>query len=246
MMDWPDRVAYIGELHAILLKTKIFILATLTFLFLKCRETNPQCIITFEKIRQSDGEHILINQPDKEIEDKSFATKNIGGYYSFYQNGLIKSYYFFTSTGTTYDKGDKSNELIEDGITNKTYDFCSYAELYDSLGQLKKVFGNPLVLKEVELLKNGRINVTLHFFAFNKFYDYVNVQTNTGNTFQLTLTKDNAYSNMEKTFFSFNFRGAQDIKIYIQTNFLNCINKRENLSDTILVNSKLSTEKNGM
>ena len=70
------------------------------FLFSNCRETNPQCLITYEKVKQSDPAHILINQTDKEIEDRSVTANNIGGYYSFYKNGLIKSYYFLTEKGT--------------------------------------------------------------------------------------------------------------------------------------------------
>jgi hypothetical protein len=201
-------------------------------------------LITYEKIKQSDPAHILINQTDKEIEDRSVTANNIGGYYSFYKNGLIKSYYFLTEKDSTYGKKDKSDEVIEDDTTdtNNIYSFCSYAELYDSTGQLKKVLGNPLVYKEVELLKNGRVNITLHFFCFNKFYGDINIQTNTGNTFQLTVTKDNSYSNMMKTSFSYNFRGVHDIKVYIQTNFLDCDNKRQDLTDSILVNSTVATQ----
>jgi len=224
------------------LKTKIFIFATLIFFF-SCSEGNSPCIITFDKIKQSDPSHILINQTDKEIEDRSVTTDNIGGYYSFYKNGLIKSYYFLTKKDTAYDKKDKSDEVIEGDLTdtNNIYSFCSYAELYDSTGQLK-VLGNPLVYKEIELLKNGRASVTLHFYSFNKFYDDINIRTNSGNTFQLTVTKDNSYSNMMKASFSYNLRGVHDIKIYIQTNFLDCNNKRQDLMDSILVNSTVARQ----
>lgn len=223
------------------MKTKIFIFATLTVAFSNCKETSPLCLITFEKIKQSDPSHILINQADKEIEDRNFAATYIGGYYSFYKNGFLKSYDFFTSKDTTYNKRDSSNKIIEGDTTTHLYSLSSYAEYYDSTGELKKVYGNPLVYKEIELLKNGRASVTLHFFSYNKFYGDVNIRTNTGNAFQLTVTKDNSYSNMMKTSFSYNFRGMHDIKIYIQTSFLDCDNKRQDLTDSILVNSTVAT-----
>jgi len=199
-------------------------------------------LITYEKIKESDNLRFIISQTDKEIEDKSFAYHDMGGYYSFYKNGIMKSYFFFTKSDTIYNKKDTSIKVLDVDTTKSVYSFCSYAELYDTTGELKKVYGNPLVYKEIELLKNGRACVTLHFYSFNKFYDYINIRTNTGNTFQLTVTKDNSYSNMMKTSFSYNFRGVHDIKIYIQTDFLDCNNKRQDLQDSILVNSTVTTQ----
>jgi hypothetical protein len=222
-------------------KTKIFIFATL-ILFFSCSQRNSPCIITFDKIKQSDPSHILINQSVNKIADKSFAATRTGGYYIFYNNGLMKSYGFFISKDTSYYKKNKSNKAIEGKMTNYLYSLSSYAEHYDSTGKLKDVFGNPLVYKEIELLKNGRASVTLHFYSFNKFYDNINVSTNSGNTFQLTVTKDNSYSNMMKTSFSYNLRGVKEIKIYIQTNFLDCNNERQDLMDSILINSAVTTQ----
>jgi hypothetical protein len=114
---------------------------------------------------------------------------------------------------------------------------------FDSTGQLKKIYGNPLVLKEMEISKNKRINVTLHFYSFNKSYDSINVFTNTANTFQLALTKDSVFSNMQRASFSYNIKGVRNIKIYIKTNFLNCANSKEELSDSIIINRNIPTEK---
>jgi len=225
-------------------KTKIFIFATL-ILFFSCNERNSPCIITFNKIKQSDPSHILINQAENEIADKSFAATRTGGAYIFYNNGLIKSYGFFISKDTSYYKKDKSNKAIEGKRTNYLYSLSSYAEHYDSTGKLESIFGSPLVYKQIELLKNDRASVTLHFYSLNKFYDGINIRTNSGNSFQLTVTKDNSYSNMMKTSFSYNLRGVQKIKIYIQTDFLDCNNERQDLTDSILFNS-VTMQKNGM
>jgi hypothetical protein len=229
------------------LTTKIFILIIAMSWCLSCTTKNQNCLITFEKIVQSDSEHLLINRSDLGIEDKNFAVNNMGGYYDFYKNGLIKSYSFIASQDTTYNKDDKSYQAIGDSTADSLYSICSYAELYDSTGQLKKVYGNPLVLKEVEISKNKSINVTLHFYSFNKSYDSVNVFTNTANTFQLVLTKDSVFSNMQSASFSYNIKNIKKIKIYIKTNFLNCANTKVKLSDSIIINRNIPTEKkNGM
>lgn len=206
--------------------------------------------MTFEGVKQNNLEKVLIDTTgsDDEMQDRSYATTDIGGYYSFYKKGLIKSYYFFAKTDTAYDKTNPEYELIEPDTTTNVASFCSYAELYDTTGQIKKIFGNPLVYKITELVNKDTLSVSLYFFSLNKTYDAIKVHTNSNDLFQLTLTDDNVYTNMKRTSFSYNFKGRRDIEIFIETNFLNsCNNKKENLRDTISLNYEPSLKKkNGM
>lgn len=216
---------------------------------MSCLNRASTCILTFEDIKQNNTTRILIDTTgsEKEIQDKTYATNDIGGYYSFNKNGLIKSYYFFANTDSTYDKTDPENILLEEDTTTNRVSFCSYAEEYDSTGRLKKVLGNPLVFKDIVLNKDT-LSVSLYFFSLNKIYDSVNIQTNSNDLFRLKLTDDSLYTNMKKTSFSYDFKGRNDIQMFIETNFLNsCSNRKENLRDTIsLKHSPTSKQQNGM
>ena len=232
------------------LNPKLYISLLLTTLILSCQNKTTTCILTLEGVKQNNTNKILIDTTgsDDEIQDRSFATNDIGGYYSFDKSGLIKSYYFFAKTDSSYDKTNPEYELIEQDTTTNAASFCSYAELYDTTGQIKKIFGNPLVYKVTELVNNDTLSISLYFFSLNKSYDAVNVHTNNKDLFQLTLTDDSLYTNMKKTSFSYNFKGRRDIEIFIETNFINsCSNRKENLRDTISLNYEPSLKKkNGM
>ncbi len=139
-------------------------------------------------------------------------------------------------------------QLIEPDTTSNNFSFCSYSEQYDDKGQIKKVFGNPLVYKITELKKDDTLTVSLYFFSLNKVYDAVNIHTNSNDRFNLNLVEDSLYTNMKMTSFSYNFKKTRDIKIYIETNFRNsCSNRIENLRDTISLTYKATPgKKNGM
>lgn len=232
------------------LNSKLYISLLLTSLFWGCQTKTPTCILTFGEVKQNNMQKILIDTSgsNNEIEDKTFAKENVGGYYSFNKSGLIKSYSFFTETDSTYDKTNPDEQLIEEDTTSNNFSFCSYSEQYDEKGQIKKVFGNPLVYKVSELIKEDTLTVSLYFFSLNKVYEPVTVQTNSNDKFKLTLIDDSLFTNMKMTSFSYNFKKRRDIKIYIETNFRNsCSNHLENLRDTISLNYEAPPKKkNGM
>jgi hypothetical protein len=161
-----------------------------------CLTKSKNCTITIDEllkdssvrvfqIKGSSGEMI------SEFRDKG-KDSLIAGYYSFYGNGHLRYYKFFSTL----------NDYV-------------YNEEYNDIGNLIKKEGNPLVHKCIKRVSQDSISIDIYFFSMNKSYEKLHVKTMNNKLLNLQLKKDTLYSNTTCASFGVNFKGYKDIDIYL-------------------------------
>lgn len=145
-----------------------------------------------------------------EFRDKSFDS-TVGGYYVFSEKGLLLSYYFFT-----------------DSIN------YTYAEQYDSFGNLLNVQGSPFVWNLVERTSDS-IFLKSFIFRLNKGLVEVNVKMG-DSSFSVTPRKDTLFTNMARIDLHLSRRALVHDSIFYDTFiFSNCSNNSVWVRDTVLI-----------
>ena len=200
---------------------KVLIYFFLIVFVIGCNSNNKSnCTITSsELLQQSPGRVFGTNLKFghiNEFRDKG-TDSIVGGYYVFYySNRHLKSYQFFADF--------------------KTY---VYEEEYDSLGNLIKIEGSPLVHSVVKRINSDSLEVKAYFFSMRKSYKPIIVKINDNETFALDLKKDSLYSNMRSGFFGFSFKGNSQVKIKFRIEYeATCFNKIHVFKDSITLKSE--------
>lgn len=197
-----------------------------------CNTDLPKCRTLEKDLSATLSKKTIIIEDDTIQEYRDIGKDTItGGYYTF-KNGFLKSYYFLTEEETGYvpKTGD---ELLENNESNQT-SLCSYAELYDDKGQLINTLGIPSVFRYVKFIRPDSIYVNAKFFALNKTYSNIQVETNSGYHSTISLTNDSVFSNMKQASFQFHFGKKKRIWIYISGTFVQmCSSETKKFADTI-------------
>ena len=157
-------------------------------------------------ITREDGKNI-VEVHDKGIDNDS----SLGGSYSFFKSGNLQLYLFFR---------DK--------------DKYSYSEEYDSLGNLIKKKGSPLVEYRVINQTKDSIFLAYFFFSLNKKYEDLSIATNINYEPSLVMFKSKFYSNMKVITFGVPLYGVKS-DIYLYTKGIvrdTLLNQREYFTDT--------------
>ncbi len=179
-----------------------------------CSERKQNCTITVDQLFLLEGKKVFGTNYEKdqflEVRDKA-EDSVIGGYYTFYPNGHLKSYHFF--------------------INMVTY---VYKEEYDINGEQRELEGIPLVYNIAEFPNRDSLYIKAYFFTLNKNYGQISVKTMNGRSFLLHLQKDTLFSNMSYVYFGFDFGGFENIEVYFSASYENtCLNKLDWVRDTI-------------
>jgi hypothetical protein len=200
---------------------KVLIYLFLIVFVIGCNTNNKiNCTITSsELLQQNHGRIFGTNLKFGSINEfRDKGTDSIaGGYYVFYYNNRhLKSYQFFANF--------------------KTY---VYEEDYDSLGNLIRIEGSPLVHSVIKRINNDSIEVKAYFFSMKKSYKPIVVKINDSKTFSLDLKEDSLYSNMRSGVFGFNFKGNNQVKIKFGIEYeATCFNRTYILKDSITLKSE--------
>ena len=224
-------------------------LILISTLILSCKHKEAICNLTIDAVIGEQVKLVLVNSSSQfqtEVRDIGRDTM-VGGYYTFYKNRFLKSYYFFAEMAKPLSDLHKDVEYIEGDSTSNLVSYCTYAELYDSAGRVNKIVGIPLVYQTIKLLKHDSLFILLRFFSLNKTYRSIEVRTNNNNVFNLDLSDDTLYTNMKVASFSYDFKGSKDIDIYITAEYLeNCSMRKQMFRDTISLNYEPQVKKYGM
>src|SRR4028119_2317852 len=97
-----------------LMRAKFLIYLLLGVLFVGCKDINNDCGLTVENVMKENVAKMLVHDTldgsNLEISDVGF--RDVRGYYTFYKNGLLKSYYFIAERDTNASISPTA-ELIE-------------------------------------------------------------------------------------------------------------------------------------
>ena len=192
-----------------------FIISISFLVFLSgCIQRKSNCVFTSDQLLEQHASQVFgTNITNKKISDFRDKGKDsiVGGYYSFYANGHLKSYQYFAN--------------LEAYV---------YSEEYDKNDELSKVEGVPLVHNTI-ILTGDSISIKMYFFSLNKKYTKINVVTHDKRILALPIIDDSLYSNIKVASFKyFNLKGNQDIVSYIDVEYQNiCDNKSTGFRDTI-------------
>jgi hypothetical protein len=184
-----------------------------------CVNQKSACMFTSAELIKDSGARIFGTKKSNEriVEFRDKGKDSIaGGYYTFYNNGNLKSYQFF--------------------VDIKTY---IYVEEYNASGALTKVEGDPHVRNAVELIKDSLL-IRLYFFALNKNYKKVNILTSDNRNLNLTLLDDTLYSNMKTASFNYtHLKEEKDIASYINVDYEDeCTHNSEHIKDSLVLHYK--------
>jgi hypothetical protein len=194
------------------MKAAISLLALL--FFLSCVDREKNCLYTKDQLLKENEAKIFSTKEEKgvpvEFRDKG-KDSIAAGYYSFYDNGGLKSYEYFST--------------MRDYV---------YGEQYDRKGALIKIEGIPLVHKYVKLNSDSLV-IRMYFFALGKKYKNVNIITADNREVNLSLLEDTLYSNMKSACFTYyNLKEKQDIITYVNGDYEDLCNKEtRSFKDTI-------------
>ena len=190
-----------------------------------CEGEIPQCAITESELLAKEGNEVFIvnsttntNLPD-EFRDKG-VDSIVGGYYTFYGNRNLKSYYFLKDANTSI-----------------------YTEQYDSAGLLMYEEGHPLVHKAAELIDDS-LTIKLYFFVLNKKYSKINI-VNSDRIIPVKLQEDSLFSNGSVAKFVIrNLHHEQDINAYIDVEYANeCTGEIKSFRDSVNLHYKPLTKR---
>jgi hypothetical protein len=175
-----------------------------------------RCKFSIESLLAQDSDKLL---PIRTVGGKTFEFRDKGldtttsGYYEFFSNGRLKSYWFF-----------------------RTMEAYTYNENYDTSGRLINSIGKPLVYRHVKIRNCCTLNCKFYFFALNKQYDSIDIKTNGGNHFRIKPTKDSVYSSMEAIDFQID-SSRNNFKAISHVRYLDkCNNQMKSFVDTLSFN----------
>lgn len=205
---------------------KRFLIALfISIYFISCDNNNdvskPKCYYKLEQLINIDTPEINITYPNDtiiEVQDKVKDSSSFG-LYTFDKEKNLRFYGFFI---------DQAN--------------YKYSEEYDSSGNLIKTEGSPLV--EYRLWKQNKDTIvfTISLFALNKKFEEIEIVSNRKDTIRPKyLFKSNIYSNVKCFSFKLPILNNKDsLTLYARGIIINtCTLKKENFSDTALIDKKL-------
>jgi hypothetical protein len=200
-----------------------------------CKDKYQSCPSTIETVLKDNKVDILYSDTtegsNQEISD--VGIKDMRGSYEFFDNGLLKSYDFIV-------KRDSSNfisptaELIEaDPSEPLLKSYSSYTELYDSIGKILKVWGNPLVYKHIKIIKDS-VNMNLYFFTVNKEYGKFEIVNKLNQPYKFIISADTTFSNMKRLTLNYKSKAEKRFTAFINVNYKSmCENDNYIIRDTI-------------
>jgi len=154
----------------------------------------------------------------------------VGGYYKFYENGNLKSYNFFY-----YEKEDTSLAFFKSHGNSKA-SYSSYAEFYDTFGNLDSSKKNPFVYSWIKIKDSCVVNFRLFFFSLDKEYDKINIQTSNNKKYNLELLTDTIFTNTKYVNFDVDAKGLDIIYAFVSVKYKNInLGSYRNLKDTVPV-----------
>ena len=186
-------------------------------LIVGCADDKSKCIITNESILAFNKKKLVLvkekNGLVNDLVDKGRDSATEVGYYTFYNNGNLKSYRFF--------------------VTEKAY---VYSEEYDQFGVLQEQKGTPIVYKKTKVSLGDSACFTYYFSTLKREFDSkVEVRVNETPSFYSYLQKDELRSNMNNLFFKVKPKDTV-LNVVIRATYKdNCSKKINQLNDTFVV-----------
>ena len=183
-------------------------------LLFSCKRGALNCRIYAADILRDSPKKVYIAYRDKGtilgISDYGRDKTKRGAYY-FSPDGKLQYYRFF-ETDSAYD----------------------YEEKYDSMGQLVKIIGRPLVDVRVREVNIDSAIVGYYLFSLHKRYRNVKVLISTGQVFNPDPKDDTSYSNMKSFSISLNTRDLSRFGIAFSCDYENtCTLQKYSIRDTL-------------
>jgi hypothetical protein len=183
-------------------------------LLFSCNREAPNCRIYATDILKGNPKKVYVAYRKKDtilgISDYGRDKTKAGAYY-FFPNGELESYKFF-ETDSAYD----------------------YEEKYDSMGQLVKTIGRPLVDVRVREVNIDSAIVGYYLFSLHKRYRNVKVLISTGQVFFPALKDDTSYSNMKSFSINLSTRNLTRFGIAFSCDYENtCTLQKYSIQDTL-------------
>ena len=190
-------------------------LITILFYVTSCKNiSNNTCQYKLNELLEKDSSKVYVSDEENgkilEVRDKGRDSLS-GPVYSFDNLGNLKMYAFLNSE-------------------NK----YGYMEEYDSVGNLIKHEGIPIVQKRLWKKNADTIIFTFFFFSLNKKYENLEIFTNKGDTIHSEMFVNNLYTNMKSTAFALPVtKTINELIIYTKGDVINtCSKKKEAFIDT--------------
>lgn len=136
----------------------------------------------------------------------------IGGEYTFYADGNLKQYMFFT-----------------DSI------HYTYAEFYTQDGNLIKTEGIPLLSINVDEINQDSIGVNFYFFCLNKHLDTIKAVVNNLDTLKVTPAVNETFSNTKRHIALYNAKGIEKLTIKCNATYSDCRHNKITVADSITI-----------
>lgn len=196
------------------------ILACLGFcLYLfSCETKIPSCEIKVEDLLKSNNEKLFaVNTENGVVAYRDKGTDSIeGGYYTFFKNGQLDEFVFFTGADTVI-----------------------YKEQYDSVGHLMYIEGSPLLHKSAELIHDSLV-LKYYLLVLNKKYKSIPISISKNKPMTLDLAMDTLFSNVHVAkYIVKGLTKEQDIDCYLNIEYQNvCTHESKSLADSIFLHYK--------
>ena len=153
----------------------------------------------------------------------------IGGQYSFFKNGLLKSYSFMAQRSNITEKIHPNATLVDPSAdSSNTIWYSTYSEIYDSTGNLNRIFGQPLVYTNIHIIKDSTF-IKMYFFTLNKDYTKIMVTDENHKPYKIETQTDSLYSNMQLVSIEYKSKGEKDFVAFVKAEYRDKCSSRQNV-----------------
>lgn len=187
----------------------------LLVLIISCSRNTANCVITSDEILRSEKEKIVVVIPKStmvnDIVDIGIDSSTEVGYYTFFNNGNLKSYKFFA--------------------TKQAYVFN---EEFDQFGKVTLMQGAPMVYRKIRVVDEDSSIIKYFFSTLNRLFDdSVSISVNGKRMLTSKMADDSLRSNMKYAIFKVNTKGLSDVSVLLTSKYTKkCTDEAIILHDT--------------
>jgi len=200
-------------------------------IFWSCAEKPKYCHLNLKAVLTGNESKVHVN--DSTVADIGIDSI-IGGEYSFFQNGLLKSYSFLVQRADISQKIHPGATLVKSSAdSSNVIWYSTYSEIYDSTGKLIKTYGHPLVYSDIHIMKDS-VFIKMYFFTFNKEYEKIVLTDKNHRPYSITLQNAPMLSNMELVSLGHKSNGEKDFVAFVQAEYKDkCSLTEQKFFDTV-------------
>lgn len=193
-----------------------FFSSILLLIIFGCASNSSQCIITSQDIIMKEKDKIVVIEPKStltnDIVDRGTDSVSEVGYYTFFNNGNLRSYRFFA-----------------------TKQAFTYSEEYDQFGNIISILGSPLVFRKTRIINKDSSVISYFFSTLNRtFSECVKISINENIRLTKKMHEDSLRSNMKNVVFGLKTTSLKNVTIHLSTDYSKkCSKDIVSLKDTL-------------